>query len=243
MAKIFFFVVGLLASFCTIKSRLPKGFVYLSDVDPTIIESVRYGTHENFLGRPVAGYHSNSKIVMTKKAAVALSAVQKEVAKDGYGLVVYDAYRPQKAVAHFVRWGEDVADDKKKKEYYPYLKKKDVFAFRYLAKKSVHSRGSTVDLTLIKKGNKLKSVKISERPLSDGRKVLYLDDGTVDMGTSFDFLDKASHGTSDLVSPEIQKMRNYLKGKMSNFKVSEREWWHFTLIDEPFPKTYFDFEF
>lgn len=243
MNKTYSFVIGLLVSIFSIQSAIPKGFVYLHDVDPTIIQSIRYATAENFLGCPVVGYNSDSKVVMTKKAALALAVVQKEVAKDGYELVVYDAYRPQKAVDHFVYWGKDISDQKKKKEYYPYLEKKDVFALKYVAAKSGHSRGSTVDLTLIKKGNKVKPVEISERILSDGRKVLYLDDGTVDMGTSFDFLDKASHGTSNLVSPEIQKMRNCLKRKMSAFKVSEREWWHFTLISEPFPTTYFDFEF
>ena len=222
--------------------KLPNGFVYLKDVDPTIKVSMRYIGNENFLGCPVDGY-KKAKIIMTRQAAKALKKVQATVKKDGYCLVVYDAYRPQHAVNHFVRWGKDQTDVKKKKHYYPYIDKATVFEKRYIMTRSSHSRGSTVDLTLIKSGNKIHAIKSSKRTLTDGRIVSFLDDGTVDMGSSFDLFDKASHTKTTLIKQKHQDLRAYINRVMSaeGFKVMGDEWWHFTLKNEPNPKTYFDF--
>jgi D-alanyl-D-alanine dipeptidase len=230
------------AAFC---SALPESFVYLEEVDPTIIQSLRYAGKENFVGSPVEGYES-SRAIMTKQAAQALKSAQTFFKDEGYSLVVYDAYRPQRAVNHFMKW-KDQTDNRMKTQYYPRVDKGDVFNLGYVAAKSGHSRGSTVDITLIPLGNSLHSIKPTTRQLNDKLEILFLDDGTVDMGSSFDLFDKASHYDNDLVSAEHRQMRTLLKEGMEKcgFKNYAEEWWHFTLKDEPFPDNnldnYFDF--
>lgn len=223
-----------------------KGFVYLHEIDPSIQVSLRYYSDENFLGARVDGYHA-AVVVIHEKAAHALKEVQKDVQKDGYSLVVYDAYRPQRAVNHFMRWSEDVSDQIKKAHYYPRVNKADVFELGYVARRSGHSRGSTVDLTLIKKGDVVHEVIVRERVLRDGFNILFLDDGTVDMGSSFDLFDRASHITNNLIAPEHITRRTYLQKVMKRhgFKEYSEEWWHFTLKNEPYPahleSSYFNF--
>lgn len=223
-----------------------KGFVDLREVDPTILIALRYFTKENFIGDVVDGY-KKAVAIMTKQAALALKGVQAEVQKDGYSLVLYDAYRPQRAVDLFVRWGSDLQDQLKKLWYYPRINKEDVFDLDYISKRSGHSRGSTVDVTLIKRGDSIHAVVPKGRSLTDGFRSTYLDDGTVDMGSSFDLFDQASHTDSTLVAPEHQKLRNYLKTVMEKhgFKNLYCEWWHYTLNNEPFPReqdsSYFNF--
>ncbi len=213
-----------------------KGFVYLQEVDPTIQVDLRYYGNENFLGRPVEGYKKDV-LVITQQAAQALKAVQADLKKDGYELVVYDAYRPQHAVDHFMRWRVDLDDQKKKAQYYPRVNKEDVVKLGYVADKSGHSRGSTVDLTIIKLGSKVQPVKERKRTLLDGFTIRFLDDRTVDMGSSFDLFDEASHHTNNLVEQRYKDLRTYLKTMMikHNFKPYEDEWWHYTLKDEPYP--------
>jgi zinc D-Ala-D-Ala dipeptidase len=223
-----------------------KGFVYLHEIDPTIKVSVRYAGNDNFIGKPVAGYNK-PVIILTKQAAHALQQVQQEVQKDGYCLVVYDAYRPQCAVDDFIRWGDDEQGSVEKELYYPHLSKKELFLKKYVSTKSGHSRGSTVDLTLIKADHEVHAIQPLQRELSDGRIITILDDGTVDMGSSFDLFDVVSHSDSTLVDASCQKMRCYLKTVMEKygFKAAYGEWWHFTLKDEPFPagndEHYFNF--
>ena len=184
---------------------------------------------------------------MTNQAAQALKKVQEAVSKDGYELVVYDAYRPQRAVNHFMRWSEDVADQEKKSQYYPRVNKADVFELGYVAKRSGHSRGSTVDLTLIKQGRKVQPIVEKSHALVDGYTIKILDDGTIDMGSSFDLFDIASHFKNDLIAQEHKALRAYLKAVMEEhgFKDYAEEWWHFTLKNEPYPASldtsYFDF--
>lgn len=223
-----------------------KGFVYLHEVDPTILVSLRYNSNENFVGNYVDGY-KKSVVIMTQQAAEALKKVQEDVRKDGYSLVVYDAYRPQQAVNHFMRWSEDVADQSKKSQYYPRVNKADVFELGYVAKRSGHSRGSTVDLTLIRAGQELHDITEKDRTLLDGYPIKMLDDGTVDMGSSFDLFDTASHFENNLVEEQFKLLRIYLKNVMEKhgFKNYAEEWWHFTLRDEPFTRdrdeSYFNF--
>ncbi len=227
-------------------SAREKGFVYLHEIDPTILVSLRYLTHENFVGKPVDGY-LQPVVIMTVQAAQALKKVQEEVKKDGYCLVVYDAYRPQQAVSHFVRWGKDVNDSCKKSYYYPYVSKKDVFELGYVAYKSGHSRGSTVDITLIKDGDLLHEVQAQQYVLTDGRTITWLDDGTIFMGSSFDLFDEASHANTDLVELVYQEKRKHLNAIMEKhgFVGCAEEWWHFTLKNEPYSKnlasSHFDF--
>lgn len=230
-----------------IKCARDKGFVYLHEIDPTIQVSMRYGSVENFVGRVIDGY-KRPVAILTKQAATALAKVQQEVQKDGYSLVVYDAYRPQKAVRHFMRWAGDNADQTKKHQYYGRVDKQHVFELGYVAKRSAHSRGSTVDITLIKKDKSVHAIVSFERTLRDGHKILVLDDGTVDMGSSFDLFDQASHYENNLLPNDQKKMRVYLKTVMEKhgFVGCSQEWWHFTLRHEPFaqdnPHSYFDFD-
>ncbi len=235
------------ASPCLALSELArtKGFVYLNEVDPTILVSLRYITPKNFVGTPVDGY-KKPHLVLTRQAAEALKKVQADVKKDGYSLVVYDAYRPQQAVDHFVRWSKST-DQSTKAQYYPYVDKTKVFELGYIAERSGHSRGSTIDLTIIKDGETPHEIQESERILLDGKPIKFLDDGTVDMGSSFDFFGPASHFENDLIEKEFKARRAYLKTIMEKhgFKDYAEEWWHFTLKNEPYPadqdSSYFNF--
>lgn len=223
-----------------------KGFVYLHEIDPTILVSLRYNTYENFVGTPIDGY-KQSVVIMTRQAAEALKQVQKRVQKDGYCLVIYDAYRPQQAVNHFMRWSNDCNDQSKKSQYYARIDKSNVFDLGYVARRSGHSRGSTIDLTIIRKDAILHEIQETKRTLLDGHEITLLDDGTEDMGSSFDLFDLASHPNSNLIEEEYKIRRTYLKNIMEQhgFKVSSCEWWHFTLRDEPYPadqeNSYFNF--
>lgn len=224
-----------------------KGFVYLQEVDPTIKISPRYCSQENFLGKIVTGY-KKPIVVLTKQAAQALKEVQKEVKKDGYCLVVYDGYRPQKAVNSFMEWAKDVSDQSKKDHYYPRVDKAKVFELGYIMERSSHTRGSCVDLTLIKDGQELHKIEQKKRTLLDGYVFTYLDDGTVDMGSHFDLFDQASHYENNLVEAKYKKLRTYLKEKMEKHGFSNyaEEWWHFILKNEPYLRSedssYFDFD-
>jgi D-alanyl-D-alanine dipeptidase len=229
------------------KEAREKGFVYLHEVDPTIQVSLRYYGNENFLGRTVKGY-KKPVLIMTRQAAQALKKVQQDVKKDGYSLLVYDAYRPQQAVDNFMSWSLDIKDQERKSQYYPRVDKARVFELGYVAERSGHTRGSTVDLTLIKDGQTVHDIVEKKRALLDGFSVTYLDDGSVDMGTSFDLFDIASHHENNLIPQEFKKMRTYLKDVMlkHGFKIIDEEWWHFTLVNEPYPasrgdSSYFNF--
>lgn len=224
---------------------LPTGFVYLHEILPEIQVSLRYATEENFVGKIIDGYHANVSI-LTREAALALKEVQKVLHDKGYELVIYDSYRPQKSVDEFVRWSEDSHDPQRKKDfYYPRIRKEDAFDLRYIAKKSGHTRGSTVDLTIIALGKRVVNPLVpKQRVLSDQSTIYFLDDGTVDMGSSFDLLDEASHTDSTLVNENHQQMRAMFKEIMeqAGFVNYPKEWWHYTFKNEPFPETYFDFD-
>jgi len=217
--------------------------VYLHDVDPSIIEHLLYVTSNNFMCRPIVGYKAN-KVIVTWQAAQALAKVQADIKNDDYSLVIYDSYRPQRAVDSFVVWSQDLNDQAGKALYYPDIDKADAFKLEYIAKKSGHTRGSTADLTIIELGKLPKPVSLVERKLANGQIIHFRDDGTVDMGSSVDFMGEVSHPDSQLIEPQAIKMRNYLQDKMAKhgFVGVKTEWWHFTLNPEPFPDTYFDFE-
>ena len=208
---------------CDAEDTLPNGFVYLQNIVPSIHVDLRYYSTDNFVGDTVAGYHSD-KCIITEEAANALQKVQIELESQGLGLLVFDVYRPQQAVDHFVRWAADLEDTLMKSQYYPDVNKNELFEKGYISRKSGHSRGSTVDLTIIY---------INES--SQGHKL--------DMGTSFDYFSPLSWPASNEVS-ELQKANRMLLRKVMikhGFKPLDEEWWHFTLVDEPFPETYFDF--
>jgi zinc D-Ala-D-Ala dipeptidase len=223
-------------------STIPKEFIYLDEAIPSIRIMASYAGSDNFMGRPVNGYESN-RLVLTKVAADSLKKAQKHFQNDGYSIVVYDAYRPQRAADDFMRWRVDLTDQKMKAQYYPRIDKEKVLELGYVADKSAHSRGSTVDISIILQDQPFYSLYANERKLEDGFKILFLDDGTVDMGSSFDLFDIVSHTNSSLITTEQQRNRSYLKETMERFgfKNYEKEWWHFSLTEEPFPQTYFDF--
>lgn len=228
-----------------LSSELPKGFVSLSDVDSSIIVEARYFGPHNFIGKRINGYEGN-KCILTNQAADALKQVQSDIKEFGYTLKVYDCYRPQRAVDQFVQWAEDLKDTKMKNEFYPEVNKKDLFKKGYIAKRSGHSRGSTVDLTIVKLSAKNQEVfspsksKLKDCRLSYGKR---FKDNSLDMGTGYDCFDPLSHTKNPQVGSEALRNRLLLKLAMEKrgFENYSKEWWHFTLKNEPFPKTFFNF--
>jgi D-alanyl-D-alanine dipeptidase len=232
---------GLLANADTGRPGLPSGFVRLSDVAPTIRQEMRYATSFNFLGRPVAGYQA-PVCVLTEKAANALALVQAEATQAGYSLKVYDCYRPQMAVDNFVAWAKQIDDQAMKRWFYPTVRKAYLFRDGYIAAKSGHSRGSTIDLTLVPRNA---GAVLPTRHVADCRhpaSFRFADD-SLDMGTSFDCFDPLAHTDNPAVSKSARDNRMYLKQLMARhgFKNVPEEWWHYTLVDEPYPERYFNF--
>ncbi|WP_341763668.1 M15 family metallopeptidase [Candidatus Tisiphia endosymbiont of Beris chalybata] len=229
-----------------VSANLPKGFVFLEDIDDTIIQNMMYSSNKNFIGTAVEGYNGTRRAIITEAAAQALKKVQQDIKQDNYSLVVYDAYRPSKAVGHFVKWAQDPNDQKMKVLYYPYINKEKIFELGYVAEPSAHSSGSTVDLTIIELGKTVQQEPtVTWRTLKDGRLIARFDDNTVDMGNSIDCMDESSAPDSQLIEEEYLQKRSYLSGKMeaNGWKGYYREWWHYTLIDEPYKGCYFDFDY
>ncbi len=195
-------------------------FVVLNEVVPDALLEIRYATSYNFVGERIDGYEEPTAL-LTKQAAKQLKLVSDELKSRGYCLKIYDAYRPQKAVNHFIRWAEDRSDVRMKSYFYPDLDKSVLFKQGYIAKHSGHSRGSTVDLTLF--------------DMKSGR--------DVDMGGTFDFFGKKSHSDYTNITKEQYAARKLLRSVMMSygFVPYASEWWHFTLKNEPYPDTYFTF--
>ena len=198
----------------------PSGFVLLSDFVPDIIQEIRYYTTYNFIGDRIDGYEEPCAL-LTKEAARALKSVSNEMFVRGYRLKIFDAYRPACAVKHFVLWGIEDQDIRMKPYFYPKLEKQELFVKGYIAKLSSHSRGSTVDLTLL--------------DMNTGKEL--------DMGSPFDLFDEISHPDCMDISDEQYENRMILQQVMvrNGFCSIDCEWWHFTLRDEPYPDTYFEF--
>jgi D-alanyl-D-alanine dipeptidase len=235
-------VIFILFCFAYLQAQVPVDFVRVLDIDSNIRICPRYAMRENFTAGVVTGYQK-ADLVLTQQAATALLAVEQEVLKDGYTLVVYDAYRPQRAVQNFVDWSY-TQDTTGKAYYYPNLPKASLFKKGYVAFKSGHSRGSTLDLTLMRLEDTLQCLpSVQKRKLTNGKTFYYLQDGTLDMGSHWDMLHEVSHTESDLVDKQFLQHRLYLREKMRQFgfRPIAIEWWHFTLQNEPFPDTYFDF--
>ena len=203
--------------------KLPDGFVDVQSVITDIKVELRYNTADNFVGERIDGY-IEPRCILTAMAAEALKSVQADLKPFGLGLKVYDAYRPQRAVAHFARWAQDIRDIRMKERYYPDMDKKNLFAEGYIATKSGHSRGSTVDLTIVQ--------------LQPGAP-----EEELDMGSGFDFFGPESWSDNPRMPVSSRAHRMLLQTLMTKhgFKPYAKEWWHFTLKDEPYPDTYFDF--
>ena len=195
-------------------------FVMLADAVPDAILEIRYFGTYNFVGTRIDGYQEPTAL-LTREAADSLQAVSKDVMALGYRLKIYDAYRPQKAVDHFVRWAANIPDTLMKPYFYPDLDKSVLFVKGYIAKKSGHTRGSTVDLTLFDMNTEKE----------------------VDMGGTFDWFGPESHPDFRGITPAQFANRMILRRAMMRhgFKPISSEWWHFTLKNEPFPNTYFTF--
>ena len=204
----------------------PEDAIYSSDgfvtlpADRNVQVNVRYYTTDNFIGEAINGYEA-SRIYLTREAHEALEGVIGDAEVFGLGIKVFDAYRPQQAVDHFVSWARDLSDTRMKSQYYPNVDKANLFRDGYIAARSGHSRGSTLDLTLF--------------DLETGEEL--------DMGTPWDFFDLSSWGESNAVSLQQRANRALLRALMTKhgFMPIDEEWWHFTLQDEPYPDTYFNF--
>ncbi|MBX9621816.1 MAG: M15 family metallopeptidase [Alphaproteobacteria bacterium] len=224
--------------------NLPEGFAYLQDIDPTIVQDIKYAQHHNFVGCPIPGYNAPIAIIC-EEAACALKAVQDELKTLNLSLKVYDAYRPQDAVDFFSRWAEDPHDQTMKAEFYPSIDKANIFSEGYIAKKSSHTRGSAVDLTIVPLPIPLQATWKLGDPVLDGRlpKGQRFDDNSLEMGTGFDCLDDLSHTANPNISAQARANRLLLKTLMEKhgFENYRKEWWHFGFINEPFPDTYFNF--
>ncbi len=213
-------------SFCSAAhaaEQRPAGFIDASSLIPGLVVDMRYAGAHNFVGAPVDGYEK-PVCLLARPAAEALAQVQRELAAQKLGLKVFDCYRPARAVAHFIRWARDVRDIKAKAEFYPAVDKRDLFRLGYISPQSGHSRGSTVDISLVR--------------LADGAEPVELD-----MGTPFDTFSPRSWPSDTTVSAEARKNRALLADAMRRhgFVRYVKEWWHFTLANEPFRGTHFDF--
>ncbi len=216
--------ICLILFYCALlQAQRPKDFVNLSKKIPDLVISLRYGTSNNFMGRVVKGYE-HPEPWSTKQLATALACAQAQLAEKGLGLILYDSYRPQKAVDHFVAWATKPEDTLKKADYYPEHRKDQLFDLGFIASKSGHSRGSTVDAGLVQWE-------------SDGSFIV------LDMGSCWDFFgDKAAIDTPNLTAKQRHNRSQLHESMLAcGMKPYAKEWWHFSLINEPYPDTYFNF--
>ena len=198
-----------------------SGFVLLTDVIPDMLLEIRYYSTFNFVGERIDGYKA-PVAYLTKETALALKKANDDLKKQGYIIEVFDAYRPQSAVEHFKRWAKDLEAMEMKPYYYPNVDKSELFKLGYIAEKSSHSRGAAVDLTIV--------------DMMSGQEL--------DMGSAFDFFGEISHSlhTEGLTETQINNRMILRRAMMANgFKPMAEEWWHFSLENEPYPNTYFDF--
>ena len=223
MKKVLFFaVLAIVFASCSNKKANDgsENFVVITDVVPDAILEMRYYSTYNFVGDRIDGYEQPIAL-MTKQAADSLKMVSDELLKHGYRIKIWDSYRPQRAVNHFIRWAEDLQDTAMKPVFYPIVDKSLLFEQNYIMAKSGHSRGSTVDLTLVDEQTGLE----------------------LDMGSPFDWFGEESHPDYMDLTPTQLANRLVLRHAMLShgFEPIDSEWWHFTLKNEPFPDTYFDF--
>ena len=237
-------IVMLLPAPALAGSALPRGLVYLRDIDPTIVQDIRYAGSHNFVGRPIRGYLA-AECILSVSAANALKTVQGMLVEKKLALIVWDCYRPKRAVDDFFQWSKDPARSEMKAEFYPRTDKQRLFALGYLAIRSAHSRGSTVDLGIVPSTfslapppGPLQLLKPCIAPKSER-----FEDGTLDFGTGHDCLDVfANTSNADvggIARRNRQTLKSYMKG--AGFRPYAREWWHFELVNEPFSNG-FDFE-
>jgi len=195
-------------------------FVFVDEFVPGIRWDAKYATWDNFTGKPVDGYHAN-RIVGTRALCAALDRAREKAASFGFGLLLWDGYRPQRAVDCFLRWSQQPEDGRTKPRHYPNIDRPEIFKQGYVAAKSGHSRGATVDLTLYDLAT----------------------DELVPMGGDHDLMDAVSHHRATAITEVEARNRHQLRSVMEacGFDSYDREWWHYTLKHEPYPQSYFDF--
>jgi zinc D-Ala-D-Ala dipeptidase len=215
-----FGVLSLVASGVRAQETPPAGFVDAAAAVPQLAVEMRYFGSDNFLGRPVDGYEA-PVCILSEAAAAALRGVQEQLLPMGLGLKVFDCYRPARAVAHFVRWARDPADTLRRADYYPEIDKSRLFELGYIAERSGHSRGSTVDLTIVDTATGVE----------------------LDMGTGYDLFSTRSWPGDLSMTAAQRSNRLLLRTLMQHHRFApyDQEWWHFTLRDEPHAGTWFDF--
>lgn len=236
-------VAVLLAASSAYGANRPRDIVDVKTVIPDAVIDMRYLTPRNFIGVPIEGYRA-PKCLLTRRAAQALKRVADELRPKGYVLKIYDCYRPQRAVNQFVRWGRDLKDQEMKSEFYPKVDKRRLFNSGYIARRSGHSRASTIDLSIA-------PADAPQPPVPEGAKIRACDpiwsrrlpDSSVDMGTGFDCFSTRSHTRNKTITQDQRDNRMLLYQAMRKygFKNNPNEWWHYTLRNEPYPRTYFDF--
>lgn len=231
---------GACASIPTKPVSLPDGFVRLRSVAPTIVQDIRYASANNFLGRRVDGYEA-AECILARPAAEALARVQAQLSDQGLVLIVFDCYRPQRAVDDFVGWSE-TQEARTKHVYYPNLQKENLFKEGYIARRSGHSRGSTVDLALAKQNTSHLSTQPKDIPCTDFTGAARSDD-YLDFGTAYDCFDTLSNTDDPRIQGGAAQNRTRLVEimKAEGFVNYPLEWWHFTYQPEAFPDQYFDF--
>jgi D-alanyl-D-alanine dipeptidase len=224
--------------------KMPDSFIDIQKVIPEIVLDIRYYGPHNFVGEKVDGYMA-PKCFLTKEAAEALAKVQKDLEPYSLSLKIYDCYRPQRAVNHFVRWATEIENTKTMKEFYPTVDKRNLFKDGYIDSKSGHSRGSTLDLTIVPSPAPAQSEYTPRQKLFE----CYLPaakrfgDNSIDMGTGFDCFHELSNTANANIDRQQKINRLLLKSLMEKhgFRNYDKEWWHYTLKNEPYPDTYFDF--
>lgn len=243
LRQIFAVVVGFLCSQSAVASELPSGFVYLSDASPGIYQDIRYSGSHNFVGRQIAGYEAN-ECILARAAALALAAVQSDLNKRDLSLIVWDCYRPMRAVEDFWKWSQGSGDDAMKREFFPHIQKEKLFSSGYLSRRSAHSRGYAVDVGIVPIAFKprAKGDGVALTPCTSAKGARF-EDGALDFGTGYDCLDPMSDFRNGKIGKEARRNRNLLREVMvqHGFKPYAKEWWHFELQQEPSPRRYFNF--
>jgi D-alanyl-D-alanine dipeptidase len=223
------------------RDMLAPGFVYLRDVDSSIVQDIRYATHDNFTGHPLPGYTS-PECVLRRETAEALRQVQFDLKRQNLSLKVYDCYRPIRAVRAMISWAHDGNDATISRRFYPALNKRNLFALGFIAAQSRHSTGTAVDLTLV-------SLPASPTPRFDpaaqygpctGPAIDRAPDNSIDMGTGFDCFDTRSYGTNSAILPEQRHWRLVLQSAMRRHGFANyfREWWHYSFYGAAEPRAY-----
>lgn len=230
------FVLAALTAPAVARDGVPAGFVYLRDVDAGIAQDMRYATYDNFTGHPLPGYGA-PECVLRRDVAEALKRVQADLAKQDFGLKVYDCYRPRRAVRGMMAWANDGASESPTKRFFPTLQKRDLFALGYIAAQSAHSTGTAIDLTLVERPaapappfDSAASYAACTAP-ADQR----APDNAIDMGTGFDCFDDNSHTRNGAIAAEPRRWRSVLLAAMHRHGFANyfREWWHFSFGARP----------